>query len=173
MIGRVRPPGQLTMPKTALGTAFVMCALLPASWGVTAACSTKSDETIATARADAAAGGQSFRADVIPVMRRWCSNTSCHANKATTLGIYFAIDDASELYKALMQNSQQAKNEKYVVPFNPDKSYFFAKIDGRQQDFNAECGAAGCGDRMPPGTSIGSDDAEVIKRWILAGAKDD
>jgi hypothetical protein len=137
------------------------------------ACSTTSDEKIDPARADAAATGQSFRADVIPIMRRWCSNSSCHANKATTLGVEFPIDDPSALYAQLQRESPMAKGAKFVVPGDPSKSFFYAKIEGNQGDPQFKCNPVGCGETMPPGTKMASQDREVIKRWILAGAKDD
>lgn len=134
-------------------------------------CSTTSDETISPARADAAGGGQSFRGDVIPLMRKWCSNTSCHANTATTLGVYFPIDDPGELYAQLQKESPTAKGAKFVVPGSPEKSYFYAKIQGTQTSFS--CASPGCGEVMPPGTKMDGTERDTIKRWILAGAQND
>lgn len=155
------------MPRVRLLSAAALAALS------TISCSTHSDETIDPAHADAAATGQAFRADVIPVMRRWCSNSSCHADKATTLGIAFPIDDASALYAQLMKESPTAKGARFVVPGNPDASFFYAKIVGDQGDPRFKCDPVGCGETMPPGTKMDSQDRDTIKRWILAGAKDD
>lgn len=129
------------------------------------------DQNLAPARNDAAAAGNAFRADVIPIMRVWCSNASCHASKQTTLGIEFPIDDPGALYRQLQRESPQAKGSKFIVPGDPAKSYFYAKIVGEQDNF--KCDVAGCGETMPPGTKMDLADRETIRRWIVAGAKDD
>lgn len=128
------------------------------------------DQNLSPARNDAAATN-TFRADVIPIMRVWCSNASCHANKQTTLGVEFPIEDPAALYKQLQRESPQAKGAKFIVPGDPAKSYFYAKIVGDQDAF--QCDVPGCGETMPPGTKMDLADRETIRRWIVAGAKDD
>ncbi|MCB9530285.1 MAG: hypothetical protein H6700_00750 [Myxococcales bacterium] len=72
---------------------------------------------------------------------------------------------AAELAAFLGAPSVQAPELRWVVPFDPTRSYLLAKVEGR----HLEVGGAGA--RMPlDGSALPDEDVELLRRWIAAGA---
>ncbi|MBX3188187.1 MAG: hypothetical protein KF819_14290 [Labilithrix sp.] len=115
-----------------------------------------------------------FKADVLPILRTSCALTACHGSASSNLGIHLP-EDAALVYKELQKVSPTANGVKFVVPGDPENSYFMLKIDGTQGKVGAKCANGTCGDQMPPRPDplLSARRRDVVRRWIAAGAKDD
>lgn len=139
--------------------------------GVLVACASHSDAPAPAS--DGGSGGVTFRKSVVPVVERWCSSEVCHGAKPNQIGLVLQPKDPDGMYAELRKESPTAKGAMFVVPLDPAKSFFLAKIEGNQSDFESQCTVSGCGESMPPGTKIDLSDRDAIRAWIAAGAKND
>jgi hypothetical protein len=68
-----------------------------------------------------------------------------------------------ELVGAMSSAGGMCSGMTRVTAGDPTKSLFFLKVSGKPP----------CGMPMPPGTPLAPDLVELIKAWIMAGAKND
>jgi hypothetical protein len=94
---------------------------------------------------------------------------ACHANPANDVGngkLQMGMDKATA-YKALVgvaSASSRCMNKSLVAPGQPDSSLFYLKLTATPP----------CGVRMPNGgNAFTSDQLEMVRSWIAAGARDD
>ncbi|MBX3188188.1 MAG: hypothetical protein KF819_14295 [Labilithrix sp.] len=134
-----------------------------------AGCSSTTGETSSP---DAAPSGEvSFKSDVVPILAARCATSACHGNKENNLGVHLITSDPAAVYTELQRESPTATGAKFIVAGDPAKSFFYAKIEGTQDDFSSNCLIPGCGETMPPGTKLPGESRETIRRWIAEGAK--
>jgi hypothetical protein len=94
---------------------------------------------------------------------------ACHANPANDVGngkLQMGMDKTSAYAAVVGQTSMSSRcmNKPLVVPFQPDMSLFYQKL----------LPTPPCGTRMPNGgTAFSSEQLEMVRSWIAAGAKDD
>jgi polyvinyl alcohol dehydrogenase (cytochrome) len=70
--------------------------------------------------------------------------------------------------------SSQLPSMKRVEPGDPDRSWLVQKLDGTQNQFDAQCVGGFCGSAMPPGAVLLTpEEREAIRAWIRAGAQND
>lgn len=100
------------------------------------------------------------------VSSRRCGGPTCHSN-ATMSG--FVMGSTDTLYAALVNQPASGPDcastgMMLVVPGDPDNSLLYLKLT-----------TAPCGDAMPPTGSgaLPADAVELVRQWILAGAKKD
>lgn len=117
-------------------------------------------------------GGEvSFSKTVIPILAAKCATSQCHGNLQNNLGVHLKVDDPNAVYAELQKTSPTANGAKFIVAGDPKKSFFFAKVEGAQDDFSDSCLVPGCGETMPPGTKLGGEQRTTIRTWIEQGAK--
>jgi hypothetical protein len=95
---------------------------------------------------------------------------SCHGQPASQVSnglLNMGSDDRDAAYAAIIDatsTSRDCKGMPYVVPGDPESSLFYVKLT---RDFE-------CGERMPlGGGALPSDQIEMVRSWIAAGALDD
>jgi hypothetical protein len=135
-----------------------------------ASCSSSTDDTKSPDAASSSAE-RSFENDVVPILAASCATGQCHGNKENNLGVHLLTSDPAAVYAELQRESPTATGAKFIVAGDPSKSFFYAKIEGLQDDFTSRCLIPGCGETMPPGTKLPVASRETIKQWILQGAK--
>jgi hypothetical protein len=109
----------------------------------------------------ASAGGVvSFQKDVLPILNQHC--VMCHMT-GTELGDLSLFPDP--LGNLVGMRSTQSKLN-LVEPGKPEASYLMSKILGQQ------AAAGGRGLAMPWDYRLGAPEVELIRQWILQGAKD-
>ncbi len=96
------------------------------------------------------AGETSYARDVLPILKTRCF--ACHS--AAALG-GFRLDT----HQSLMSTGSHAPT---IVPGSADGSLFYQVLKGPSKGVSA----------MPPGSSLGSAEIELIGRWISQGASD-
>jgi len=102
----------------------------------------------------------SHASDIEPLWASSCALTGCHVPDAT------APDLQTDAYTTLTEEgSTVLAGADWVVPSDPDQSYVFLKIAGRQ----AELGGGGGQMPYPPGV-LTACEAELIEGWITQGA---
>lgn len=138
------------------------------------ACSSSSDPPAGGGDAGATeTGPRAFRKDVIPVLAAFCATSACHGSKENNLGVHLLTGDPAAVYAELQRESPTATGVKFIVPGDPAKSFFFAKIEGTQSDFSDKCLIPACGETMPPGSKLTTAQRATIRQWIADGAKND
>lgn len=85
----------------------------------------------------------------------------CHTDRVS--GELSLRDDAG-LYDRLLTTSFQAPDVARVEPGDPDASYLWLKLQGRQGE------VGGLGERMPADGALNADQLDLVQAWILAGA---
>ena len=83
-----------------------------------------------------------------------CSN--CHLNGATSGGL-----DLSDYENIVNAKSTQRPNLMLIKPDVPDSSYLYIKVTGVEGI---------TGSRMPPGGKLTTEQLDLLRDWILAGA---
>ena len=83
-----------------------------------------------------------------------CSN--CHLNGATSGGL-----DLSDYENIVNAKSTQKPNLMLIKPDVPDSSYLYIKVTGVEGI---------TGSRMPPGGKLTTEQLDLLRDWILAGA---
>ena len=103
---------------------------------------------------------ESFETDVFPLLQMRCG---CHQISGGAGGLEY---DAATAYDVLVGQPSSLAGVDYVVPGDPDNSYFLAKAEGRQADLG------GGGDDMPPPplSALSGEEIEVLRTWIELGA---
>jgi hypothetical protein len=116
----------------------------------------------------------SFRREVMPIVTRSCTFSSCHGRVAAG-GLLLPPNDTSASRAALVDvPSEQLRSMSLVEPGEPARSYLMHKLDGDQCLFDAECVNETCGAPMPQGGErLDLADRDTIRRWIAQGARDD
>lgn len=103
-----------------------------------------------------------FRQQVLSIIEGEC--LYCHLTGAEQGDLN--LEDGGG-YEALV--SQPSKQSKYLIvaPGDPGKSYLLAKIEGTHPAMG------GSGERMPPLGPLAKEQIEIIRAWIVGGAKKD
>ena len=92
----------------------------------------------------------SYQRDIVPILRTAC--IGCHGNTQPAAG--FSVASYEDLFKAGKKGPQ-------LVAGKAAQSRLVRLVSGTEQP------------RMPPGAGLRSADAELIRRWVDAGAKRD
>lgn len=105
-----------------------------------------------------------FERDIQPIFTTNCALSGCHAG---TLPQQNQNLSAGLAYSNIVNvASNERPGMKRVTPSLPDSSYLVHKIQGTQST------VGGSGDRMPlGGTPLTQSQADLIRAWIAAGAK--
>lgn len=85
----------------------------------------------------------------------------CHTDRVS--GELSLRDDAG-LYDRLRADAFQAPALARVAPGDPDASYLWLKLEGRQDE------VGGLGERMPADGALDAEQLELVRAWIAAGA---
>jgi hypothetical protein len=158
----------------AVSKGLLICAL--AGLVVVAASGCPSDSATPASSAGSGAAGQAAPAATFSAvyammfpMETNARCNACHANPANDVGngkLQMGMDKASA-YKALVgvaSASSRCMNKILVAPGQPDSSLFYLKLTATPP----------CGVRMPNGgNAFTSDQLEMVRSWIAAGAHDD
>lgn len=103
----------------------------------------------------------SYSRNIQPIFDRNC--VACHQEGSAQADLNL---EAGLSYKDLVSvRSTQAKTSYRVLPGNPSKSYLIAKLEGTHSKLG------GKGVKMPVGNSLDARSTQMIKAWIVAGAK--
>jgi hypothetical protein len=165
----------------------------------TLGCSSSNSPSPSSDGGGGASGTVSFAADVMPIFLASCTtSTACHGqpNNAGEANLYLGDSMTNtpaivaQVYRGLVGVAaveDPALN--LIAPKNSSKSYLWLKLDpkwtmGDQDAYASDC-AKGmctgltCNSKTPCGTSmpylgetLGSDQMDLISRWIAAGAPD-
>ena len=94
------------------------------------------------------------------VFQRSCSFATCHQSVGTPAG---GLRLGAATYEQLVNaKSSLDPNQLRVVPGDPDASFLLDKIASEKPK---------SGQRMPPAQALEPEEIEMIRAWILAGAK--
>jgi hypothetical protein len=156
-----------------------LAGLLGASAFVVVACSSsdKADQAapcnayVVPAGTDLTTPKVTFQADVLPIVKRSCTDVACHGSKGASEGIFLPPDNAGDIYTALTGPATSTLTMNVSTPGDPAKSFLMRKLDGDQ--CTVTCVSGGCGDRMPPDGQLPVESRDVFRRWIAQGAKND
>lgn len=136
-------------------------------------CSSEDEQTLPPPTGSSLAGVGSFSGDVVPIVRNSCALTACHASKTSNLGIHLT-HDASQIFAELQKESPSYPGVKFVVAGNPEQSFLYLKMEGRQASLGAKCtGTKPCGSEMPPDELVPQAERDLVEKWIQNGAKND
>lgn len=140
----------------------------------------------------------SYFNDVHPIVQKHCNTSTCHGTPKSFADItegkdlYLGQDESlgaspraftTDLVTVVFPSaSKTSPTTKLVVPGKPGESMLVLKTDGCQnsagiQDCSVPKGV-GCGEAMPNTPQAGARDkltaaeAELIRRWVAQGAKD-
>lgn len=122
--------------------------------------------SISSDRASAAVG---FRRDIEPLFAKNC--VFCHMKEGPDAGL---ILEPGFAYAMIVGVASTESSLQRVVPGNPDRSYLLLKMQNRH------LAAGGKGSKMPivPGgisaklLTATPDQIDVVRTWILSGARD-
>lgn len=102
-----------------------------------------------------------FARDVVPIFKTSCVMCHLPGNGPAGLALHPKGGYANLVGVASTQSPLQR-----VVPGKPEESYLYRKLVG------THAAAGGSGERMPFGDMrLGEDQIDVIRRWIVDGAK--
>ena len=101
-----------------------------------------------------------FDTDIQPIFDANC--VACHQTGAAQQGL---ILESGISYDALVGRDSRQSKLHLVEPGDPQTSYLLTKITGTQAL------VGGKGARMPLGGELDAASIELIRSWILAGAK--
>jgi len=124
-----------------------------------------SDAALVEEDLDAGPPGPTFRF-VYSIFRANCSS-GCHLTTSFPSGT-FGMATRALAYQNMVGvdcGGNACRGRKRVVPGDPEMSVLYKKIQRE----------APCGDPMPPedGKELSSDQVELVRQWILAGAPND
>jgi len=107
----------------------------------------------------------SYRDEILPLFELQnygCSQSACHGSQPGSSN--FSVSTYEGLFKAGDQAA--AMNICSIKPGDPDRSYFFLKLQGQTGTIQAE--------RMPlNGPALSPADLDLVRTWILEGARND
>jgi hypothetical protein len=159
----------------------VLVASVASSSALVSACSTPADSCsvyVPPAGSDLTTPVH-FKADVLPILVNSCAFSSCHgAPNGSNQGLYLgekppASSDTERIYKAAVGvPASELPTMSYIAPGDTANSYLLHKIDG---DMCAvKCTDPSCNVTMPQGGDLLEPATrDVIRRWVLQGAKND
>ncbi|HEY8514552.1 MAG TPA: hypothetical protein VIS07_03455 [Candidatus Binatia bacterium] len=100
-----------------------------------------------------------YAGNVQPIYNQSCATSAvCHGNGAQ----YVVLSPAVSYHNTFLVESDgpNGKQGPFIVPYQPDASFLYKKLDG-----------TGAGERMPyNGAPLPDDQIEAIRNWILEGA---
>ena len=100
-----------------------------------------------------------YEEHIRPFFERSCG-AGCHSSGSASGGL-----DLDQGYEALLNaQAQGAPLQALVVPDDPDSSYLWLKVQGRQSEVQ------GSGSAMPLGVALSSSDEDTLYNWINTGA---
>lgn len=102
----------------------------------------------------------SLKQDLVPIFRDNC--TMCHRSDSPMAGLALTPEDA---YDNLVRIQASGADMPRVAPGNPERSYLYNKVSGKNAAVN------GAGIAMPPGPPLSSAEIDLIRRWIKQGAR--
>jgi len=117
-----------------------------------------------------------LRRDVVPIFAEHCASTSCHGStRGGNNGVYLGGDDAARVAsETTTQSSVALPAMQLVKPGDPQNSFLMRKLDGDLCVLHKSCEGGDCLDTMPKGKPLlGEAQRDVVRRWIVQGAKDD
>lgn len=110
--------------------------------------------------------------DVKTLLSTSCTYSNCHDAQNPAAGLDFSM--GADIYSQMVgvapfNEAAAAKGYDLVKPGDPARSFLYRKINhGLHNDSNLE---GGQGNNMP-GTAMDAHDIELVRQWILFGAKD-
>jgi hypothetical protein len=105
-----------------------------------------------------------FERDIQPIFTANCALSGCHAGTLPQQGQN--LSEGVAYQNIVNVASSERPGMKRVLPFQPDSSYLVHKIQGTQLS------VGGSGERMPlGGAALTQSQIDIIRAWILAGAK--
>jgi hypothetical protein len=114
----------------------------------------------------------SFRRDVAPVFERRCNRFSCHGGSYDH-GVRLR-GEPSEVRARIVGVPAAGADMPYVTPGDPEESFLLRKVEGDFCGITHRCRREACGAPMPKGKGVlPSAERDAIRRWIVAGARDD
>ena len=109
-------------------------------------------------------GGACFARDIQPILTSNCALSGCHAGTTPVLGQN--LSDGVAYARIVCIASVEVPGMMRVRPSQPDSSYLVHKIQGTQAS------VGGSGGQMPlGGTPLSQSQIDLIRAWIVAGAK--
>ena len=100
-----------------------------------------------------------YEEHIVPIWSRSCG-AGCHTEGTASGGL-----DLSQPLDALLGTDAVAvPGIPIVTPGEPEESYLWLKVEGRQDE------VGGAGSAMPLGRALSDADAETLENWILNGA---
>jgi hypothetical protein len=98
----------------------------------------------------------------------------CHATGAAAGGLE-GLEACATGWAALVGvPSTQLATRNRVAPNDPDASWMITKLDGVQNQYDAQCAGGACGGNMPLNQpQLPAAVRDALRAWITAGATDD
>ncbi len=117
----------------------------------------------------------SFSKDVIVVFQKSCAFSTCHGATTGNANGAFLGNDPARVHAGLVNvKSPELPTMNFVTPGDPKQSYLMHKLDGSQCTLDKQCTNGSCQDSMPKNdTSLPVETRDIVRRWILQGAKND
>ena len=111
--------------------------------------------------------------DVVAILNNSCAFSSCHDASNPIAGLDLSLtgtDLYTQIVNVVPQNSAAAaKNNFLIKPGDPGRSYLYRKMNwGLHEDSNID---ASEGQPMPTGSALTEKDRELVRQWILFGAR--
>lgn len=123
----------------------------------------------ASAGTDTSGAPVSFADEVVPLLSRACSQSSCHGSGSGQLKL--EKGNATQNYAALVNvASAELPTMARVSPGKPAESYLLHKVEGTQGSLDAQCVGGTCQSAMPQGGLLDAEDQALLRRWITEGA---
>lgn len=113
--------------------------------------------------------------NVVNILNTSCAFSSCHDSTNPAAGLDFSLS-ANEIYSQIVNVNPQnptaaSKNNKLIKPGDPGRSFLYRKMNyGLHADSEL---TAGENDGMPTGGALDNHQIELVRQWILFGAKND
>lgn len=128
-----------------------------------------------TATTEPTKAAVSFSKDVIPVFQRSCAFSTCHgATTGPANGVFLGNDPARVHAGIVGVKSGELASMNFITAGDPKQSYLMRKMDGSQCTLDAQCKGGTCNGSMPKNDiTLPAETRDIIRRWIVAGAKND
>jgi len=113
--------------------------------------------------------------DVVTIFNTSCAFSSCHDSSNPAADIDFSLN-GNEIYSQLINVTPQnttaaAKNNKLVKPGDPARSFLYRKMNYNLHTDSELTTGENSG--MPTGGALDNHQIELVRQWILFGAKND
>jgi len=112
---------------------------------------------------------------VVDILNQSCAFSSCHNAESKVAGLDLS-GDRMEIYNAIVNQKAvnpkaQEKNHNLVTPGDPTKSFLYRKMNF---DLHTDSKLSeGENQSMPIGNKLADENIELVRQWILYGAKND